>query len=117
LWAQRSSASGRAFCRRLFGSKFSQVVLKFRTGNVVAVSSTFLICLVSGNVSNLVGIIMMHGLTIQIITAACADCLQWFYYHCVKPRGQPRGPGPIAAMSALPFLIVAANSIHSENPL
>jgi uncharacterized protein with PQ loop repeat len=44
-------------------ARIPQVVLNFRLGRVADVSSVFLVSLVVGDLSNLVGIIVMYGLT------------------------------------------------------
>jgi hypothetical protein len=80
-------------------AQIPQVVLNFRTGTVVGVSSAFVILIVVGDVSNLAGIIIEHGLVTQIITAAwflLCDSICWFqiiYYHSVKPRCCPSTAG------------------------
>jgi uncharacterized protein with PQ loop repeat len=94
-----------------------QVVLNFKTSSVVGVSSGFVILIVVGDLSNLIGIIIEHGLATQIITAAwflLLDSVCWFqiiWYHTIKPCCCP-SPG---ALPAIPLLIGMAASA-SENP-
>jgi uncharacterized protein with PQ loop repeat len=103
-------------------AQIPQVVLNFRTGRVVGVSSAFLVCLVVGDVSNLIGIIVMRGLTTQIITAAwytlidATAFLQWFYYHRRAGPESPTVPDPMRSISPLPLLVTAANAAGTGGP-
>jgi tRNA-dihydrouridine synthase 2 len=104
-------------------AQIPQVILNCRAGSVTGVSAGFLACLVIGDIANLVGILLTQGLATQIITAAWytvldATCvIQWLYYICVKPPRQPdEGNDPMAGISPLPLLIVAASASRGAGP-
>jgi hypothetical protein len=90
---------------------------KYFNGSVVGVPSAFVILIMIGDLSNLIGIIIEGGLATQIITAAwfiLRDSIcsfQIIYSHSVKPRYCPANQ----VVPVFPMLIVAGSSA-GENP-
>jgi uncharacterized protein with PQ loop repeat len=103
-------------------AQIPQVVLNCRAGSVTGVSPAFLICIVVGDVSNLIGIFVVGGLTTQIITAAWYTVIdgtafvQWFYYHCLKRPEVAAEPEPLPWVPGLPLLIAKTASVGASNP-
>jgi uncharacterized protein with PQ loop repeat len=94
-------------------AQLPQVILNMRNGSTTGLAIGFLTCLVVGDISNLVGVLITHGLATQIITATwyliidLVCFLQWGYYRCIKPL--PRAaPDPMSLISPLPLLVAGA---------
>jgi uncharacterized protein with PQ loop repeat len=91
-----------------------------RNGSTTGLAIGFLICLVVGDISNVIGVLITHGLATQIITAVwyliidLICFLQWGYYRCVKPP-RKAAADPLA-ISPLPLLIAVAGASGRGGP-
>ena len=106
-----------------------QIILNFKNHSAEAVSFFYYMVGLSGDIANLVGVILNHGLITQKFQATwgtIADgtvLLQFVWYHWIKPRitGQRiRDPGveTINTIPLVPFLVKASASalVYSASP-
>lgn len=112
-------------------AQIPQIIMNFKSKNVEALSFPFLCLLVTGDICNLVGAIITHGLVTQIITATwfvAVDVfclLQYIVFHWIIPSIHKRKQSfsysssnyeDDAVFSPTPLLIAAAVASSPTNP-
>jgi uncharacterized protein with PQ loop repeat len=117
-WQQLGFALGLMSTLIWMYAQIPQLILNCRQRGVQGLSGAFCTLLVVGDLMNLTGIILAHGLATQVITAVWftfvdgSVFVQWLYYCVIKPRCFPtllNDTEPVSAnippISAIPLLI------------
>ncbi|OHT05071.1 PQ loop repeat family protein [Tritrichomonas foetus] len=111
-------------------AQIPQIILNFKRKSTDGLSFAFLCLLVAGDLCNLLGALINHGLVTQIITASwflivdgfCVS--QYFYYVWIRPkcskkfRQENEGliKGEYDALPAIPLLLAAASAQSLPSP-